>query len=508
VETGTAAFTEALLAQLPGLAFPSSSSRAGTFWFGATANAAREDRVSPKLIDERLVPIASANTKALIPERRAIASFFPRGTLFAGLVVVGFANGLGEAMSQAVAKAGLAAALMSTFDISIIVWSAWALCIAFLLHSPIQPMSRSDGVVAAFALLAIVVPVAPLSWLALTGLAIHILRTAPRASLLHRGGWILLALTVPMFWARLLFAALSDVILQADAVLVGWLTGTHRVGNAIEFADGSGYLWIAPACSSLSNMSLAILCWVTATKFVNHPSSVRDIGWIALTLAAVIAINATRIALIGLYPAHFDLIHGPVGATVANWMTLGASVAICLLAIRHDRPARAYSGRALIIQPKLGGGLFLVLAVSLFLKLSGLTYPAPAIDQVPPIFPGEVTNLLEQQGFLVAHETPDKDLPWVVGARGDCKVRVTEVAPQGWQQGLLGALAGNRQLTYLFGGAIYSYHPTMRTLAEYYWAKLNRYIGRGIPSRSVLAVISTSACEKLPLRELANMPER
>jgi hypothetical protein len=123
------------------------------------------------------------------------------------------------------------------------------------------------------------------------------------------------------------------------------------------------------------------------------------------------------------------------------------------------------------------------------------------------VFPGEVANFLERQGFLVAHETPDQDLPWVVGAMGDCTVRVTEVAPQGWQQGLLGALARNRQLAYLFGGAIYSHQPTMRTLAEYYWAKLNRYIGRSMPSRTVLAVISTSSCEKLPLRELADVSE-
>ncbi len=463
--------------------------------------------MSPRQIDEQLMHPALVNTKALFPERQAIASFVSRGELFAGLIVVGFANGVGEAMSQAVAKAGLAAALMSTFDISIIVWSAWALCIMFLLHSPTQPVSRLDGVVTALALLAVVVPAAPLSWLALTGLAIHILRTAPGASLLHRGAWILLALTVPMFWARLLFAALSDIILQADAVLAGWLIGTYRVGNAIEFADGSGYLWIAPACSSLSNMSLAILCWVVTTRAVSHPRSVRDIGWIALALAAVIAINVTRISLMGLYPTHFDLIHGPVGATVASWMSLGVIVAICLFAIRHDRPARAYSGSALKIRPGLGASLSLVLAVSLFLKFSGLTYPAPAVN-LTPVFPGEVTNLLEQHGFLVVQETPEKDLPWVIGAVGDCKIRVTEVAPQGWQQGLLGALARNGHLAYLFGGEIYSHHPTMRTRADYYWAKLNRYLGRSTPSRSVLAVVSNSACKELPLRELANVSGR
>ncbi|MGF9764256.1 hypothetical protein AAII07_55055 [Microvirga sp. 0TCS3.31] len=453
----------------------------------------------------RLARPVPADAGAAPTHQTATAALFSRNELFAGLVVVGFANGISERAGKAVAEAGIAAALASTFDISVIVWIAWALCIVFLLRSPIQPVSRSDGVVAAFTLLAVVVPVAPLSWLALTGLALHILRTLPRASLFHRGAWILLGVTVPMFWARLLFAALSDTILRADAVLVGWLMGTARVGNAIQLVDGSGYLWIAPACSSLANMSLAILCWVTATKAVNHRGSVRDTGWIALALVAVIAINVTRISLIGFYPAHFDLIHGPLGGTVASWLILGVTVAICLFAVRHDRPAQADAKAALKIQPGFGAGLGLVLAISLFLKLTSLTHPVPAME-FASVFPNEVTNLLEQQGFLVGQETPANDLPWVVGTVGDCQIRVTEVAPQGWQQGLLAALARDGQLAYMFGGAIYSDQPTMRTRADYYWTRLNRYLGRNVPSRSVLAVISTSACEEVPLRELANLP--
>ncbi|MGO4706473.1 hypothetical protein AB4072_11955 [Microvirga sp. 2MCAF38] len=264
----------------------------------------------------------------------------PRNELFAGLVVIGFINGILERIMVSVSGDGIVGALLNTFDISVIVWSACLIGLSFLLREPAQPTGRSDWVVATVVLAAFLVPVAPLSWLAISGLAIHILRTSPRGSFLNRGGWILLAMTVPMFWGRLLFAVFSDAILQGDATLVGWLVGTHRLGNAIEFADGSGYVWIAPACSSLANVSLAILCWVTMTEVLKRPRAWRDGGWVLLACIAVIAINVTRISLIGLYRDHFDLIHGPIGAAVASWLILGVTVGICLLGVRRDLPAR------------------------------------------------------------------------------------------------------------------------------------------------------------------------
>jgi len=41
-----------------------------------------------------------------------------------------------------------------------------------------------------------------------------------------------------------------------DAKLVSWVVGTRSDGNAIPFADGSGMLFLEPACSSLTNLSI------------------------------------------------------------------------------------------------------------------------------------------------------------------------------------------------------------------------------------------------------------
>jgi hypothetical protein len=437
-----------------------------------------------------------------VEREQATTTSLSRNDLFAGLALVGFANGITERMSLAVSETGLATALVDTFGISVIVWTACSISLAFLLRGPVQPVRHSDRTVATFSLLAFLVPIGPLSWLAIVGLAIHILRTSPRSSHLQRGAWILLALTVPMFWSRLLFVILSEFILQADATLVGWLVGTSRVGNAVQFVDGSGYLWIAPRCSSLANISLAILCWVTVTKALDRPSSLWHVGWVALACMAVITINVTRVSLMGLYPDHFDLIHGPVGATMANWLTLGVTVAICLIGAGRNHMAKTYSGFNVTFRPALHAGFGLVLAVSLLLKLLGFTQLTGAA--VPaPVFPGEVAKLLERHGFQISQVTPADDLAWVSGTAGDCQVRITEVAPQGWQRSLMAEIARDHQLIYLFGGQTDPEQPISRTQANYYLNKVNRYLGLSAPSRPVLAVISTPTCEHLPLKSLA-----
>jgi len=65
----------------------------------------------------------------------------------------------------------------------------------------------------------------------------------------------------------------------------------------VEFADGSGVLVILPACSSLANVSLAFLCWVTVSQLVCHKKSAYDLLWCLMACVSVIAVNVTWISV-------------------------------------------------------------------------------------------------------------------------------------------------------------------------------------------------------------------
>jgi hypothetical protein len=270
-----------------------------------------------------------------------ITQAFRRGEFFAGLFLLGFSNGIFERIMQAIAQGTIASAILDTFGISILVWVACFIAVSLLLRQRPEPVTRNDLILGLGIIAAALAPSANVSWIALTGLGLYGLRCFEVGAPARRAAFVILAVTVPMFWSRLVFAMLSDLILQADAILVSLMVGTERVGNTIGFADNSGYLYILPPCSSLANVSLAVLGWALFTQALARRPSLKDVWWCLAACSAVILINVTRIALMGLHSEQFELLHGAVGASVASFLGLAAIVGINLIRVRGDLFARS-----------------------------------------------------------------------------------------------------------------------------------------------------------------------
>jgi exosortase/archaeosortase family protein len=257
------------------------------------------------------------------------------------LAAIGFANGISEKVMAEWTADGPLAAVFDTFDISVIVWAAMLVGLMLLLRDRGRTIGSADLVVGGLAALTFLVPVPSLSWLGVDLIAIYLLKFAAGSAVTLRAAAILLAVTIPMFWGRLLMAAFGHLILQVDATLVSWFVGTSRSGNVVPFADGSGAMWVAPACSSFTNLSLAILATVLFVKAFDRQWSPRNLLIGGLVCASVVAINVVRIGLIGLHPQHYELLHGGVGATVAGWMTTAAILGLCAYGIGRNAPAVA-----------------------------------------------------------------------------------------------------------------------------------------------------------------------
>jgi hypothetical protein len=189
----------------------------------------------------------------------------PRGEFLAGLFTLGCVSGLTSRIIQSVNRLGWADALFNTFEISVIVWISCAAGVSLILRDRTIGVRSSELAMGAVFVFLVILPIGPLSWLAVAALSIYVIFSTNVASS-RRGAFILLATTVPMLWSRLLFQFFANLILQIDASLVGWILGTHRTGDIVEFTDGSGVLVILPACSSLANVSLAFLCWATVSQ--------------------------------------------------------------------------------------------------------------------------------------------------------------------------------------------------------------------------------------------------
>ena len=266
----------------------------------------------------------------------ALRRSMPRNAFFASLCILACANGLGSKVIESVNRDGWPDALLSTFGISAIVFIACVAGVSFILRESSDEIRSADLVVGAGVLVLVIFPVGATSWLALTVLSLYILLFTNAAPSQRQGAVILLATTVPMLWSRLLFWFFASSILEIDASLVGWLLGTDRVGNMVRFADNSEYLVIFPGCSSLANMSLAFLCWVTISQSVRHQWSPQDILWCLLALVSVVAVNVSRLSLMGLSEWHYQTAHNQWGDMLANTLILGLAVGISMLGVRRE----------------------------------------------------------------------------------------------------------------------------------------------------------------------------
>jgi len=260
-----------------------------------------------------------------------------RDAFFAGLFILLCTNGLAARVFGVIHVLGSLQGVLATFNISVFVWIA---CIAgpwLLLSSKCEEkITTADAIVGLAAMGFALVPLASLSWLALAGLALYVLWHSHPGSERRRGALILLALTGPMLWGPLLIDMFAQLIARADAIIVADLIGTQRLGNVINFVHETKTFQVAPGCSSLHGVSLAVLAWMTITKTIRPAPSPCGLGWCALAVLSVVAVNDFRLCLIGLYPAHFDTIHGTFGSMIVSWASFALIVTISLLGVRRE----------------------------------------------------------------------------------------------------------------------------------------------------------------------------
>ena len=236
---------------------------------------------------------------------------------------------------------GIYYSVLNTFEVSVIIWVAIFIAFKFIWNIPDASITLADRVASALVLLMCLAPLGPLTWVSASIFGAYLICTARTdiTSYQFKAGWILLALTVPLFWGRRLFSAFANFFLSLDSLLVAAVTQTERIDNLVAMPNGGGYLQIAAPCSSMANVSLAILCWVIFTQTYSVRWKWRNIGWAGLACISVIAINIARISLIGFFPAYFEILHGPIGQTVVSWADVIVLYFICSYGVRHARAA-------------------------------------------------------------------------------------------------------------------------------------------------------------------------
>ena len=285
----------------------------------------------------------SAVSSELAPNERGLVALLrnslSRDEFFAGLFILGCVNGLVGRSIYSLSLQGLPG-FVTGLEMNLIVLFACFVGISLVLSEQKQKLQLGDILVGFLFLILVSLPIFPVSWVAITGLSLYILLFTNAAPDRKRGALVLLTLTMPMLWSRLVFQYFANFLLDLDARFVSSLMGTNRFGNTVGFADGSGMMIITPACNSFSNISMALLCWVTITQWVKHRWSPTDLVWCFMACVSVVAINVVRIAITGQSRANYELIHNEWGEMVLGTIMTIFIIGFSVLGARRELFAR------------------------------------------------------------------------------------------------------------------------------------------------------------------------
>lgn len=251
-------------------------------------------------------------------------------------------NALLPASLLALHQQGFMDAAASGFGRSFIVWLSLFTCLALLVKaakylSLEQPTRRqiatkvslTDTLCLLLLALALLVPVALFSWLICSLCCLVWLArssTATKAARLRRAAALLLlsiAAREPI--TQVLLHSFSAEILGFDTWLSGLLlAGDEQFslrGNTINHQDGFS-LVILTGCSAFTDLSLALLLWLTAMLWLHQRLRWQDSYRIVLITLLILATNATRLALMATGEQLYRFLHDDFGAQLFDLLVL------------------------------------------------------------------------------------------------------------------------------------------------------------------------------------------
>lgn len=220
---------------------------------------------------------------------------------------------------------------------------AWFVLLRLLARSAGQNPARvfDFGALALCALCA-VLPGDNAIWIAATLASIYFWVTRNGDPFRSSASALLIALATNGVWGPLFFSFVGNWLLDFDAWLLAKVlqtTGALTSHQANQVTVGNGTLEIFGPCSSFRNISMALLAWLSLTKFI-RPYWVRaDIAVAAACVAVTLFWNTMRLTVLALFAADtkaFDFWHSGHGEQI-----LAAVLGFAIAAISVAGASRA-----------------------------------------------------------------------------------------------------------------------------------------------------------------------
>ena len=210
-------------------------------------------------------------------------------------------------------------ALSALGGISAVIWFAMYAALKIGFEDETSRLSRLDLVIITTAIVFSLLPVAALAKAALELCGLYLLIGSGSEDQARRVGIILVGLTGPLIWGRFILYTFGGPLLSLDAHLVGAVIRTPVEGNIVHFANSSREFLIGIPCSSVHNISIAVVLWATAAALFRLRFDLLYVLCGLAMMTFMFALNIVRLSAIGLCPSSFEFLHSGTGSQLFGW---------------------------------------------------------------------------------------------------------------------------------------------------------------------------------------------
>lgn len=283
-----------------------------------------------------------ALSRMSLPHSADPAGTGTRSFLVACLYSLGVINGVTDKVVNGIATGGFLTALMNTFGVSLIVIVAAVIGLKLAVRTPDRAIDNWDRLAGTLYLLGLCVPRSYASMAALTFFAAYEGIRSRRSAEAVAAASLFIGITACQLWGRAVLEFFALPILGVDATLVAGVLkllqggDVEHVGNLVNTVQGQS-LVILPGCSSLSNISYALLCWMAMVRAYRPSWRKTDLAMVPVVVSGVILLNVLRMALMGVSRQLYFFIHSPAGADVTNSLILIVAITAAWRTLAHTR---------------------------------------------------------------------------------------------------------------------------------------------------------------------------
>ncbi len=211
-----------------------------------------------------------------------------------------------------------------------VLWFAVAVAamIAFTADARSEPLRRGDALAIGAGLIAALLPMPRAGALLVAAIGAWLVLSSSAGSRALRSGVVLSALAGTLVWGHLVLALAGRFVLPLDGALAGLFGQVVQDGNVLRFPGTGDLMVIADGCSSLHNVTIALLLWATVTQLLEIPVSRASLVVCAGAILANVAVNIGRLVTLVHHHGSFGYWHSGTGGALFAWAGLMASALI------------------------------------------------------------------------------------------------------------------------------------------------------------------------------------